>query len=72
MIHIIPKASAAAMVPLQRRTFEETGGLRQSTPNYDIPKTPEGKRVKELLIEIVCCHSDVSFRLTFSRVIEGK
>ncbi len=46
------KASAAAMVPLQRRTFEETGGLRQSvsTPNYGIPKTPEGKRV----IQVVC------------------
>ena len=41
------QASAAAMVPLQRRTFEETGGTRQalSTPYHGIPKTPEGKRV---------------------------
>jgi hypothetical protein len=46
------QASAAAMVPLQRRTFEETGGARLnlSTPNYGIPKTPEGKRVTTMLL----------------------
>ena len=47
---LVKKASAAAMMPLQRRTFEETGGIRPRGSTPAIPKTPEGKRVMPSLL----------------------